>query len=68
MARILIILGVLLVAVGLLLRYAPAVFSWFGRLPGDITFRTERTTVFIPVTSMIIVSALLTLLLHFLRK
>jgi uncharacterized protein HemY len=38
--------------------------SWFGRLPGDIRIETERTHIFIPITSMLIVSAALNLLLY----
>jgi hypothetical protein len=38
--------------------------SWFGRLPGDIRIEGERTRIFVPITSMLIVSALLNLLLY----
>jgi hypothetical protein len=42
--------------------------SWFGRLPGD--FRVERPglRVYAPITSMIIVSLVLTLLLSLVRR
>ena len=43
-------------------------FSWFGRLPGDIRYEGENTRVFIPITSMIVASALLTLLINVLRR
>ncbi|HCT75647.1 MAG TPA: DUF2905 domain-containing protein [Micromonosporaceae bacterium] len=37
--------------------------SWFGRLPGDIRIETETTRVYIPITSMILVSVALSILL-----
>ena len=30
--------------------------SWFGNLPGDIRIQNERTMVFVPITSMIVLS------------
>lgn len=68
MGRWLIGLGLLLVVVGLVVRYAPWLVSWFGRLPGDIRIETERTRVYIPITSMIIVSLLVTLALNLFRR
>jgi uncharacterized protein HemY len=43
-------------------------FSWFGRLPGDIRIETDNTRVFIPITSMLIVSVAASLLLSLLRR
>jgi len=43
-------------------------FSWFGRLPGDIRYQGENTRVFVPITSMILASAVLTLLLNLARR
>lgn len=64
MARWLIVAGGLLILLGLVLHFAPWLLAWFGRLPGDIRFETGRTKVFIPLTSMIIVSVLLTLVVN----
>ncbi|HPD98220.1 MAG TPA: DUF2905 domain-containing protein [Synergistales bacterium] len=61
MARWFLIVGGILVIVGLVLHFAPWLLTWFGRLPGDIRYETGRSRVFIPVTSMIIVSIVLTL-------
>ena len=55
-SKLLIGIGLASVAIGLILRYAPWLLSWFGRLPGDIDFRGENLRVFVPVTSMILVS------------
>lgn len=59
-------IGVCAVIVGLLI-YSGAL-SWFGRLPGDIRMGSERTRVFIPLTSMLIVSLVLSLILYVVRR
>lgn len=68
MARWLIIAGLVLVALGLVLHYAPGVFGWFGRLPGDIRIESERGKFFFPITSMVIVSIVLTVLFNLFRR
>ncbi|MCZ0938872.1 MAG: DUF2905 domain-containing protein [Caldilineaceae bacterium] len=68
MAKWFIILGVILLLIGVALQFAPWLFSWFGKLPGDIRIRTDSTSVFIPITSMILVSLVLTLLLNLLNR
>ncbi len=64
MARALIYAGLLLLVVGLLLLVAPGLFSWFGHLPGDIRREGEHGSLFIPVTSMIIVSIVISILVN----
>ncbi len=61
--------GLLLVLLGLgvallgLLVWSGAL-GWFGRLPGDIRIESERTRIFLPITSMVIVSVALTILVN----
>jgi len=55
----LVVLAVLLLTGGI---------SWLGRLPGDIRFTSGRTRVYIPLTSMILLSLVLTLVLNLLRR
>jgi hypothetical protein len=64
LAKTLIALGILLVAVGVVLVYAPWMVSWFGRLPGDIRIERDGGSVFIPITSMIVVSVVVSLVLN----
>jgi hypothetical protein len=59
-------LGVAAVVVGALV--ALGAFSWFGRLPGDIRFEGERTRVYVPLVSMLLLSVVLSLLLSLLRR
>ena len=61
---LLILVGAVIVVVGVTLRYFPWLFSWFGNLPGDIRRKTENTRIFIPLTSMLVVSVVASLLLN----
>lgn len=60
--------GVVLVIVGAIVRWAPWAISWFGNLPGDIRRQGERTTLFIPITSMVVVSVVASALLALIRR
>jgi hypothetical protein len=59
---LLVIVGLAVAGVGLLV-WAGGL-SWFGRLPGDLRMEGERSRVFVPITSMILVSVVLTLILN----
>lgn len=61
-------IGVILVGLGAVLRWAPWLLSWFGNLPGDIRHQGDRTSVFIPITSMVLISIAASLLLAFFRR
>jgi DUF2905 family protein len=62
--RVLIVVGVVLVVVGLLINIGVPI----GRLPGDIAYRRGNFSFYLPLTTSIIASILLTLLLMFLRR
>ncbi|HVR78432.1 MAG TPA: DUF2905 domain-containing protein [Acidimicrobiia bacterium] len=60
--------GLGVVVVGVLLRYFPVLFSWFGNLPGDIKRQSGNTQVFVPITSMLVVSLGATLIINVLAR
>lgn len=64
--RTLALIGALLLVVGLLV--ASGALSWFGRLPGDVRVHTDNVRIYVPITSMILVSAALTALLWLIRR
>ena len=68
MARWFMIAGGVLFTVGAVLYFAPGLLSWFGKLPGDINIESERGRIFIPITSMVIVSIVVTILLSLFRR
>jgi Protein of unknown function (DUF2905) len=66
-------LGVFLMLAGLALLAAGGLFwlgalSWFGRLPGDIRVERDGFRFYVPLTSMILISIVLTLVLSLVRR
>lgn len=61
-----VIAGVVLVLIGVL-AWAGAL-SWFGRLPGDMRIERPNTRVYIPITSMVLLSIVLTLVINLVRR
>lgn len=64
--RVLIIIGAVLIGLGLLFNLMGNV-PWLGRLPGDIYIRRENFVFFFPITTMVLISLILTLILRLLR-
>ncbi len=58
--------GVVLVLLGLLVWSGG--LGWFGRLPGDIRVERETVRVYVPIVSMLLVSAAVSLLLYVVRR
>lgn len=54
MGNTLIVIGGGLVVLGILARLGW--LAWFGNLPGDIRIENQRTRVFAPITSVILLS------------
>ncbi len=66
MQRLLITVGIVLLVAGLLW---PVISKLgFGRLPGDIVIRREGFSLYFPLTTMIIISIVLTLIFRFWGK
>ena len=66
MQKTLIILGMVLLAVGLL-------WPWLGklpigRLPGDIIIDRPNLKIYLPITTMIIISIIISIISRFFRK
>lgn len=66
MQRFLIALGVVLIVGGLLWPWISKL--GFGRLPGDIRFERDGFKFYFPITTGLIVSAVVTFILWILRK
>ena len=65
--RWLITAGIFLIIAGIVIKYAPWLVGWFGKLPGDIRIEKENSKVYIPITSMVIVSVVITILINLFR-
>lgn len=68
MAKWIMIAGAALLIIGAVLHLAPWLLNWFGKLPGDIRIETQRGKVFIPITSMLIASIVLSIIINLFRK
>jgi len=66
MQKILIVLGFLVLAIGILWPWISKVP--IGRLPGDIIIDKPGLKVYIPITTMILVSVIVSVILWLLRK
>lgn len=66
-ARTLIVVGSVLVALGLLALLAPRL-PWLGRLPGDLVFGSGRARVYVPLATCLLISALVSAVLWLLRR
>ena len=64
MGRTLFVIGLLVAVLGLLMMGGVPL----GRLPGDWTVRRGAFSFYFPLTTCLLVSVLLTLALHFLRR
>ncbi len=67
-AKALIIVGLLLLITGLAFYFFAPYLRWIGRLPGDIRIERGNTRIYIPITSMLLLSLVLSLLWQVLRR
>ncbi|WP_010252211.1 DUF2905 domain-containing protein [Myroides injenensis] len=56
MGKTIIYIGIIVILVGLLIQFTSFNLNWFGKLPGDIRIERPGFSFFMPITSMIIVS------------
>jgi Protein of unknown function (DUF2905) len=68
MARILIIAGIVLIIIGIIWYFFADKLTWLGRLPGDIRVEKENFKFYFPFSTMILISLILSLLLHMIKK
>lgn len=59
-------LGAAIVLIGVLVW--TGAFSWFGRLPGDVRLERDSVRIYFPIVSMLLISAVLSLLLYVIRR
>jgi uncharacterized protein HemY len=67
MAKVMIVIGSVLVAVGLVILVFPRL-PFVGRLPGDILIKKENYTLYFPLATSIVISIIISLILYFINK
>lgn len=60
--RVLILIGVFFVIAGVMAMLGERVGIRLGRLPGDLVYRGKNTTIYFPIVTCILLSAVLTLI------
>jgi uncharacterized membrane protein len=66
--KILIFAGIVLIIAGVIIYFAGDKLDWLGHLPGDIRIVKENVRFYFPITTMIIISVVLTLIIYLFRK
>jgi uncharacterized protein HemY len=64
----LLMIGGIIVIVGALIYFFHDKLDWVGRLPGDIRIERENFRIYIPITTMVVFSVLLSLVIYLLKK
>jgi len=68
LGKILIFCGIILIIAGLIIYFAGDKLTWLGHLPGDIRIVKENVRFYFPITTMIVISVVLSLILYIIRK
>lgn len=66
--KIFIVLGVVVIIIGFILYFSGNKLNFLGRLPGDIKVERENFKFYFPITTMILLSIILSLILWIIRK
>lgn len=66
-SKSLILIGGIFILLGLLWHFSGGNIP-FGRLPGDIRIENENTKIFIPITSCLVLSVLISIIGYFFKK
>jgi hypothetical protein len=67
LGKILIIAGIVITTAGILVALSPKI-PWLGRLPGDLVIKRDNFRLYLPITTCIVVSLVLSLLLYLFRR
>lgn len=62
--RLLLIIGLVITFTGLVLLAAGRFFPWLGNLPGDIRIERENFKLYFPLTTMILLSVIGSIILN----
>ena len=66
--KIIIIIGVIIVLAGVIVYFFHDKLNWIGRLPGDVRVEKENFRFYFPITTMIVLSLLVTLITQIIKR
>jgi hypothetical protein len=67
LGKLLVVLGIVLVVAGFVVSIAPQV-PWLGKLPGDLRIERGGVRLYLPITTSVLLSVVLTLLLSLIAR
>lgn len=65
--KTLIFLGLVLLVLGVIFSFAGKI-PWLGHLPGDISIERDRFSFYFPITTCIVISAIISLVVYLFRR
>ncbi|GIV32100.1 MAG: hypothetical protein KatS3mg030_402 [Saprospiraceae bacterium] len=63
-----IVIALVLLLIGLIIYLFGNKLNWIGNLPGDIRIERDNVRIYFPITTMLLLSVVLTILLNLLRR
>ncbi|MCA6078388.1 DUF2905 domain-containing protein [Fulvivirga sedimenti] len=66
MGKWLIFFGIILILIGIAIQSGVRI-NWLGKLPGDISYVSGNTRIYIPITTSILISIVLSALFYIFR-
>lgn len=66
--KAILIIGIVIAAIGLVIILLGDKLGWFGNLPGDIKVKRENFSFYIPITTMILMSIVISIIIWLIRK
>ena len=66
--KYILIAGVLIVFTGIIIYFFHDYFKWPGNLPGDFKIEKKNFKFYFPLTTMIIVSVIITIIIHLFKR
>lgn len=66
--KYILIAGIFIVFIGIIVYFFSDYFKWIGKLPGDFRVEKENFKFYFPLTTMIILSVIATVLMYLIKK
>jgi hypothetical protein len=67
MGKALVLIGLLLIVTGLIIQYSNKI-PFLGRLPGDIRIEKENFKIYLPITTSILISIILSIIVYLINR
>ncbi len=66
--KYIIIVGTVIIIVGIIIYFFNDKLNWVGKLPGDIRIEKENFKLYFPLSTMLALSLVVTLIIHLIRR